>query len=112
MTEAEIKDLLFRLAEAQSKRDLIAMPFAAQIKALQDMQNSATAEADAEIKALEAEVKAAVAYHGASVRGERLQAVYSVRNSWDTKGLMGYAVSNPQVRAFHSVSTSVSIRRA
>lgn len=39
-----------------------------------------------------------------------VQAVYSERTTWDTKGLEGYAVAHPEVLHFRKVSPSISIR--
>lgn len=61
---------------------------------------------------LEAEVKALVLAFARSVKGENLQAVYmNGRVTWDSKGLDGYAVANPEVLAFRKQGdSSVSIR--
>jgi len=61
-------------------------------------------------KALEAEVKKDVERHGASVKSAGLHAVYSLRSSWDSKGLKGYAVAHPELGAFLTEKPSVSIR--
>jgi len=64
------------------------------------------------IAALEAEIKDAVVNQGATVKGEFLMAVYNkARASWDTKGLDGFAVAHPEIRAFQSFGKpSVTIR--
>ena len=63
--------------------------------------------------ALEAEVKAAVATNGASVKGDYLQAVYAKgRTSWDTKALEGFAAAHPEIEKFRKTGEpSVSIRK-
>jgi hypothetical protein len=68
--------------------------------------------ANGNIAALEAEIKEAVTAHGETVKSEFLMAVYNKpRVSWDTKGLDGYAVAHPEVKAFQSFGKpSVSIR--
>ena len=61
---------------------------------------------------LEAEIKDAVVNQGATVKGEFLMAVYNKpRVSWNTKGLDGFAVAHPEVKAFQSFGKpSVTIR--
>lgn len=62
------------------------------------------------IKALEAEIKKDVTDHGATVKGSGAMAVFSMRSSWDSKGLKGYAVAHPELLSFLSEKASVSIR--
>lgn len=71
-------------------------------------------EATAKATALEDEVKAAVVKHGATVKGSRLQAVFTKgRVSWDAKALDGYILKEPALAAFRSEGKpSVSIRSA
>lgn len=104
-------DLLARLDTAMAARDMIAGPIQAQINQLQEELEAECEPYDEVIKLLEYQLKEAVLVYGSTVTGEHLQAVYSVRNKWDTKGLMGYAISDPRVKAFHSVTSSVSIKR-
>lgn len=63
-------------------------------------------------QALEAEIRAAVAEAGASVKGSRLQAVYARgRTSWDTRGLERYAQEHPEVNDFRRQGApTVSLR--
>lgn len=65
------------------------------------------------IKEATALVKTAVLEAGETVKGEHLQAVYvKGRNKWDTAGLKGYAVVNPDVLNFFTPGNpSVSIRK-
>jgi hypothetical protein len=72
-------------------------------------QIDAAAEAAA---ALEAEIKAEVIAAGASVKSERLQAIYiKGRVSWDTKALEGVAATIPQIAKFRKEGEpSVSFR--
>lgn len=72
-------------------------------------QIDAAAEAAA---ALEAEIKAEVIAAGASVKSERLQAIYMKgRVSWDTKALEGVAATIPQIAKFRKEGEpSVSFR--
>lgn len=56
---------------------------------------------DEVIKNLELEIKEAVVAHGESVKGEHIRASFvKGRVTWDSKGLEGYAVGNPEVLAF------------
>ncbi len=59
------------------------------------------------------QVKAAVLQHGASVKGDRLQAVYVAgRPAWDDAGLRGFALVYPDVLVFRSPGTpSVTLRQ-
>ncbi len=72
-------------------------------------QIDAAAEAAA---ALEAEIKTEVIAAGASVKSERLQAIYMKgRVSWDTKALEGVAATIPQIAKFRKEGEpSVSFR--
>lgn len=58
-------------------------------------------------------VKRAVTTYGKSVTGEHLQAVYvKGRESWDSRGLQGYAQAHPEVLTFQKIGDpSVSIRK-
>lgn len=60
----------------------------------------------------EAAVKAAVAEHGSTVKGQFLQAVWSKpRVTWDVNALDGYALNHPELFAFRTEGKpSVSIR--
>ena len=56
---------------------------------------------DEVIKNLNLEIKESVVAHGESVKGEHMRASYvKGRVTWDSKGLEGYAVGNPEVLAF------------
>jgi hypothetical protein len=61
---------------------------------------------------IEGQVKAAVLAHGASVKGERLQAVYvSGKASWDDRALQGFATFHPAILVFRTVGKpSVTLR--
>ncbi len=58
------------------------------------------------------QVKAAVLAHGASVKGEKLQAVYVAgRPAWDDRGLRGFALVYPDVLVFRTEGApSVTLR--
>lgn len=61
---------------------------------------------------LEADIKSAVLQHGESIKGEKLQAVYAKgRETWDSKGLTGYAIVHPEILKLKKVGEpSVSLR--
>lgn len=61
---------------------------------------------------METTVKELVLNAGATVKGERIQAVYAKgRVSWDAKGLEGYAAAVPEILRFRTEGApSVSIR--
>jgi len=65
-----------------------------------------------EVARIEAQVKAAVLAHGASVRGARLQAVYRQgRATWDDHALQGFATMHPAILGLRSVGQpSVTLR--
>lgn len=53
------------------------------------------------IEAIKAEIKADVLAFGATVKADRLQAVWmKPRVSWDARALDGYAVGHPELFAF------------
>jgi len=62
---------------------------------------------------LEVRIKEEVIVHGETIKGNLLQAVWSkARTSWDTKGLNGYLVNNPELNQFKKIGKpSVSIRK-
>lgn len=64
------------------------------------------------INSLESAVKEQVKAFGQSVKGELIQAVWSKpRVTWDTKGLEGFLVAHPEIKAFRKEGEpSVSIR--
>lgn len=122
----DITTLLDRLADLQAQADLLALDYQAQRDAAIPPEVRQTlADIDAEMQpaieaaragvdALTAEIKAAVLAHGATVKGERLQAVWAKgRVSWDTKALDGYAAGHPEIVPFRKEGDpSVSIRGA
>ncbi len=119
-----IQQKLDRLSELRSAAEAIRLTMGAatnavitdeQRKQIADIrlefqpQIDAAAEAAA---ALEAEIKAEVIAAGASVKSERLQAIYMRgRVSWDTKALEGVAATIPQIAKFRKEGEpSVSFR--
>ena len=73
---------------------------------------SIIASAQAAYAEAESTVKSAVFNHGATVKGQFLQAVWSKpRITWDAKALDGYALNHPELFAFRTEGKpSVSIR--
>ena len=108
-----IKDLLSRLDNSKAAREVF-------VKRREDMMNSVITDEikqqlkdiDAELKPdfaqidevianLTAEVKDACVEHGESVKGEHMRVSFiKGRVTWNSKGLEGYAVGNPEVLAF------------
>lgn len=124
MTEQQIIELLEELAEVRAGIDLLnadrAIAQAAAIPA-EVQQTLADIEAEYEpvlikgnekAKALEAEIKAAVLEHGASIKNAEIQAIYTKgRVTWNADALDGYAVNHPELFAFRKEGKpSVSIR--
>jgi len=125
MNEDEIKQKLDLLADHQAQRDAIALQKAELADAVLTTEIKAQlAEIDAEfagkteavnanIAALETEVKQAVVEHGTSVKGTFLHAIWNKgRVSWDTRSLDGYAVAHPELLSFRKEGEpSVSLRK-
>ncbi|KRT69372.1 MAG: hypothetical protein XU15_C0011G0054 [candidate division NC10 bacterium CSP1-5] len=123
MSQAII-DKLDRLAEYQSQRDVLNMDKQAAIDSILTPEiKERLAEVEAEfggkveavtenLAALEAEVRADVLTQGETVRGFRLQAVWSKgRTSWDDRALQGYMKAHPELAEFRKQGEpSVSIR--
>ena len=119
-----IEQMLDQLAELQSAVDLLNLKKAEAIEAiLTPAIKAAIAEVELEcapqldearqkISALEVAVKAAVIECGATVKGQRMQAVYMKgRITWNTKALDGYALKEPALLAFRTEGApSVSLR--
>ena len=120
-----IQQLLDKLADLYAARDLANIEKQALIdQVLTPEIKTKLAEIDAEFSdklqvvndtaaSLEAQVKAEVTTHGATVKGDYLQAVWSKgRTSWDTKALDGYAAAHPEIERFKTIGApSVSIRK-
>lgn len=73
------------------------------------------AERDSMVEAvnkLESDIKGAVLIRGESLKGATLQAIWAKgRETWDSKGLAGYALTHPEINALKKVGEpSVSIR--
>lgn len=69
-------------------------------------------QANENVSAFEDVIKAEVKAFGQSVKGELIMAVWSKpRVSWDQKGLDGFMVAHPEIKAFRKEGEpSVSIR--
>jgi hypothetical protein len=117
---ADILTLLATLATLHAQQTELAAQEAAALPAAVRQRLAANAARFAPARAgiarditlIEAQVKEAVLAHGASVKGERLQAVY-VRGKahWNDDALCGYAVTHAEIVAFRRVGKpSVTLR--
>lgn len=119
-----IVELLDALADARDEAETIRLWTEDARQALIPAEvKQAIADLDAEIAPrqsaiteriaeLETKIKDAVVSAGETVKGARIQAVFTKgRESWDSKGLSGYAVAHPEIQAFRKVGEpSVSLR--
>ncbi len=109
----EIIILLDQLAEIESQIDVLniertmarkaAIPaeVQAELDAIEAEFQSKKDAAEANVVDLRAQLDPLVIAHGASVKGERMQAVYTKgRVTWDVKALDGYAINHPELFAF------------
>ena len=98
-------------AEAEAAANSLIPPdIAAEIKAVRQRYAARVKELAAQASGLEAEIKLAVKESGEKVVGDHLQAIPITRAKWDTRGLKGYAVANPEVLRFYSETHGVTIR--
>ncbi len=117
---ADILTLLAALAELRDEQDALlraqadAIPTKLRAELARiakrfapDLEHVAT-----ELELRTVQVKAAVLAHGASVKGDRLQAVYVAgRPAWDDRGLRGFALVHPEVLGFRTEGApSVTLR--
>lgn len=100
------------LAAFNAARDAVLAKVQAELDAIGAEFNPRLTEAGSKIGLIEAEIKLAVSELGKSIKGTRLQAVYSKgRTSWDTDKLTGYAAAHPEVLEFCKTGEpSVSLR--
>jgi len=93
--------------------DELLIDVAPEIDAIRDDYAPQFESIDAEIAALQKEIKNDALGFGWTVRGKFLMAVWSKpRVTWDSKGLFGYMVAHPEIEAFKMVGKpSVSIRK-
>lgn len=103
---ADARDARAALAAAyDAKKADIMRQIADELAALDAEYAPLLAAADEQIKTLAQDIRAAVLQHGASVRGSRIQAVYiRGRTTWDTKGLLRYAMRYPDVLTYRKES--------
>lgn len=120
-----IKQRLQQLEELYAQADLVAIQkrevtdkvltpeIKAELAAI-DLEFGQQTEAITEtINVIEAEIKLAVVALGATVKGPKFMAVFNKgRITWDSKGLDGYLVAHPEIKAFRKEGEpSVSIRK-
>lgn len=109
----EIITLLDQLAEIESQIDVLniertiarkaAIPaeVQAELDAIEAEFQSKKDAAEANVVELRDRIDPLVLEHGASVKGERMTAVYmKPRITWDAKALDGYAINHPELFAF------------
>ncbi|GIV88394.1 MAG: hypothetical protein KatS3mg055_0912 [Chloroflexus sp.] len=103
---SQARDARAELAAAYEARKADIMRQVADELAMLDAEYAPLlAAADEQIKTLEQDIRAAVLRYGSSVRGSRIQAVYvKGRTTWDTKGLLRYAVRHPDVLTYRKES--------
>lgn len=123
MTE-QIKAMLDALSEMMAQRellegdkqglidDVLTPGIRQQIADIEAEFTDRTADIATNITQLEMAIKERVVAGGASVRGSRLQAIWSKpRITWDTRALDGYAAGHPEIAQFRKEGQpSVSIR--
>ena len=110
---ANISEKLDQLANYQAQKDVLALEKQALIDQLIPPEIKARIEeieaefegksevVDANIAALEAEIREGVLRQGASAKSTFLRVVYhSGRVSWDTKSLEAYARARPEILEF------------
>jgi hypothetical protein len=99
-------------AEYERKRVAVLEQIRAQLEALDDEFSGQKHLAQEEVAELEAAVKKAVIQGGQSVKHEGIHAVYiRGRVTWDSRGLISYAETHPELQEFRRVGNpSVSLR--
>jgi hypothetical protein len=124
MNEQKLKEKLDVLGEIiairenliSEKQTLLDSVIPAEIKLkMQDIEaefEDKITQANENINSLESAVKEQVKAFGQSVKGELIQAVWAKpRVTWDNKGLDGFMVAHPEIKAFRKEGEpSVSIR--
>jgi hypothetical protein len=114
---------LDQLSELQNAADVMRLDYEAKrqeiLRAVQAELDALAAEYEPlmetlheNIEELEQEIRGDVLAHGATVKCERLQAVYvHGRVSWDSQALDRYALDHPEVARYrHQGAPSVSLR--
>jgi hypothetical protein len=127
LTDAQVVEMLDRLAEAraemdrnnrerQDEYDRLVPQIPPELKAKMDAVNERYMEKNRDVSALaadlEKDIRAAVIASGKSIKGAVLHAVFAKgRVSWDAKLLEGLMIAVPQLEKARSVGEpSVSIR--
>jgi hypothetical protein len=99
----EVEDLLAvtRLEYDELKDKALTPKVRAELEAIEAEMRPRIDNGESLVRTLKLDIKEMVIRAGATVKGGRMQAVYmNGRKSIDTKGLEGYAVAHPEVRAF------------
>jgi len=120
----QIKEMLDRLDEFEAVREklfieekekideLIGPETLKKIEAVEAEYKTMTIAAGSNIFELRSQISDQVKSLGETVKASHYMAVYSKpRETWDGKGLAGFAVAHPEIEAFRKVgSPTVSIR--
>ncbi len=115
LSKTKVATKLDELAAARLKVGVLQELFEAEVQKspkLVSIQAHLKNETEAAAK-LEAAIKTAVLHYGETIKGNQLQAVWSAgRTSWDSKGLSGYAVAQPEIEKFRTVGQpTISFRK-
>lgn len=124
MNEKQLKEKLDVLGEIiairenliSEKQTLLDSVIPAEIKLkMQDIEEEFKDKiktANENVQSLESAIKSEVKAYGQSVKGELIMAVWAKpRVTWDNKGLDGFMVAHPEIKAFRKEGEpSVSIR--
>lgn len=99
-------------ADYDAKRNAILAALAPELAALDEEFGPQIAHCEAQAQTLDAEARALVLAHGASVKAEHVHAVYTKgRVTWDSKLLDGFAIAHPEIKAARKEGEpSVSLR--
>ena len=102
-----------QIRELQAQIDALMASVGPDLQALNEEYAPLQDTTQQRIDALHQDVRNMVVTHGATVKGDHLQAVYvRGRTSWNTKALEGYAAAHPEIAAFKTVGEpSVSFRK-
>lgn len=124
MSDSTIEKLN-RLADFQAQRDFLTLQkkelidsilppeIKAKLDEIEDEFNGRLEAVNANIEALECEIKQDAIETGSSVQGEFLRAVWNKgRTSWDNDGLEKYARTHPEILSYRKQgSPFISIRK-
>lgn len=101
------------ISEKQTLLDsLIPTEIKLKIQDIEEEFEDKIKQADENVQSLESAIKSEVKAFGQSVKGELVMAVWAKpRVTWDNKGLDGFMVAHPEIKAFRKEGEpSVSIR--